>query len=64
MKSNDLISRAGVLRMLDENGVVFRNSIEKMPAVDAVPVEWPRERMNMADDVGDLDSVDMFSWIL
>jgi len=64
MKSNDLISRAGVLRMLDENGVVFRNSIEKMPVVDAVPVEWLRERMNMADDVGDLDSVDMFSWIL
>lgn len=64
MKSNDLISRAGVLRMLDENGVVFRNSIEKMSVVDAVPVEWLRERMNMADDVGDLDSVDMFSWIL
>lgn len=35
---DDLISRAGVLRMLDENGVVFRGEIEKMPSVSAVPV--------------------------
>lgn len=34
----DLISRAAVLRILDEDGVVFRGKIEKMPAVDAVPV--------------------------
>lgn len=35
---DDLISRAAVLRMLDENGVVFRGEIEKLPAVDTVPV--------------------------
>ena len=39
---DDLISRAAVLRMLDENSVVFRGEIEKIPAVDAVPVVHAR----------------------
>ena len=34
------------------------------PTIDAIPVEWMREKMNIADDAGDLDSVDLFSWIL
>lgn len=38
----ELISRAVLLRMLDENGVVFRSEIEKIPAVDAVPVVHAR----------------------
>lgn len=42
MKNDDLISRAAVLRMLDENGVVFRVEIEKIPTIDAIPVEWLR----------------------
>lgn len=42
----DLISRTAVLRMLDEDGVVFRGTIEKMPAVDAVPVNWISAYMN------------------
>lgn len=32
--------------------------------VEAIPVEWLRGKMNIADDAGDLDSVDLFSWIL
>lgn len=35
---NDLISKAAIIRLLNENSVVFRGEIEKMPAVDAVPV--------------------------
>lgn len=41
----DWISKAEVLRMLDENGVVFRAELEKMPALNAVPVEWLQEKM-------------------
>ena len=38
--------------------------IENAPAVNAIPVEWLREKMNMADDDGDLDSVDLISWLI
>ena len=38
--------------------------ISVMPSIDAIPVEWLREKMNLADDAGDLDSVDLFSWII
>lgn len=39
-------------------------TLENQPTIDAIPVEWLREKMNIADDAGDLDSVDLFSWIL
>lgn len=34
------------------------------PTIEAILVEWLREKMNLADDAGDLDSVDLFSWII
>lgn len=37
---NDLVSKSMILRMMDENIVVFRSEIEKMPVIDAIPVEW------------------------
>ena len=46
---NDLISRTAVLRLLDENCVVFRGEIEKMPGVDAIPVEWLEEQREKED---------------
>lgn len=33
-RENDWISKAEVLRMLDENGVVFRAEVEKMPTLN------------------------------
>lgn len=41
-----------------------RRLIEDAPTIDAIPVEWLREKMDEADDAGDIDSVDMFSWII
>ena len=32
--------------------------------VEAVPMWWLQEKMRQADDAGDLDSVDLFSWII
>ena len=46
MANDDLIRRADALRLLDENGVVFRREFEELPAVDAVPIvraEWIKE---------------------
>lgn len=43
---NDLISRKAILKLLDENFVVFRAEFEKLPSVDAVPVvhgKWVEE---------------------
>lgn len=44
-------------------GLLHRD-LDAIPTVDAIPVEWLREKMNWADDEGDLDSVDLFSWII
>lgn len=52
MANDDLIRRADALRLLDENGVVFRREFEEMPAVDAIPVEWLRE---WQDEVGPIN---------
>ena len=38
--------------------------IKGAPTIPAIPVEWLREKMNMADDAGDLDSVDLISWLI
>ena len=38
--------------------------VKHMPAVNAVPVEWLQEKMNIADDAGDLDSADLISWLI
>lgn len=40
------------------------NIVEELPTIEAIPVEWLREKMKWADDEGDIDSVDLFSWIL
>lgn len=31
---------------------------------DVIPVKWLREKMNLADDAGDLDSADLIRWII
>ena len=31
---------------------------------EAISIEWLREKMNCADDAGDLDSVDLISWLI
>ncbi len=51
----ELISRAAVLRMLDENGVVFRGEIEKIPAVDAVPVVRCRDCKHSIENAKHID---------
>lgn len=33
-----LIERDAALKLLDQNGVVFRREFEQLPAVDAIPV--------------------------
>ena len=38
--------------------------VKVAPIIDAIPVEWMREKMNLADDAGDLDSVDLISWLI
>ena len=35
----DLVDRKEILRMLNENYIVFRGEFEKMPSVEAVPLE-------------------------
>ena len=42
----------------------IEHKIKEMPIIDAVPIEWLREKMNFAEGVGDFDSVDLFSWII
>lgn len=32
--------------------------------IKAIPIEWLREKMTCADDAGDLDSVDLISWLI
>ena len=62
----DLISRAAAIDAVKR--AAYWNDAERkiteLPAVDAVPVEWLRDKMSWADDEGDLDSVDLFSWII
>ena len=62
----DLISRAAAIDAVKR--AAYWNDAERkiteLPAVDAVPVEWLRDKMSRADDEGDLDSVDLFSWII
>ncbi len=43
---DDLVSRKAILKLLDENYVVFRAELEKLPSVDAMPVangKWIEE---------------------
>lgn len=40
------------------------NIVEDMPDVDAVPVEWLREKMKWADDEGEMADVDCISWLI
>ena len=69
---DDLISRVAAVRIIaDMHGLcrndVLRESIQaikEMPTIDAIPVEWLREKMNLADDAGDLDSMDLISWLI
>ena len=48
MANDDLIRRADALRLLDENGVVFRREFEELPSVDAIPVKWLRDLQHRA----------------
>lgn len=41
-----------------------KDTLLMLPAIPAIPVEWLRKKMNMADDAGDLDSVDLISWLI
>ena len=38
--------------------------IDNAPTIDAIPVEWMRNEMNMADDRGDSEMTDAISWLL
>lgn len=38
--------------------------IAHAPTVPAIPVEWLEEKINCADDAGDLDAVDVLSWLV
>ena len=39
-------------------------TLKTTPTIDAIPVEWLVKQMNRADDAGDLDSVDLISWLI
>jgi hypothetical protein len=45
-------------------GMDFIWLVEDQPAIDAIPVEWLRNEMNMADDRGDSEMTDAISWLL
>jgi len=47
----------------DENLQVMCD-ITDAPDIDAIPVEWLRNEMNMADDRGDGEMTDAISWLL
>ena len=72
LTDKDLLEDAvqGAINIMEANGVnmipasVPLAIIKGAPTIEAIPVWWLREKMNMADDAGDLDSVDLFSWIL
>ena len=38
--------------------------VANAPTIDAIPVEWLRNEMNMADDRGDSEMTDAISWLL
>ena len=38
--------------------------VRNAPTIDAIPVEWLRNEMNMADDRGDSEMTDAISWLL
>ena len=37
--------------------------INAAPTIDAIPVEWLREKMKLASNAGDLDSLELLEWI-
>lgn len=45
-------------------GMDFVMVTKTQPIVDAIPVEWLRNEMNMADDRGDSEMTDAISWLL
>ena len=48
-----------------EDGVMFISErIDSAPTIDAIPVEWLQNEMNMADDRGDMDMTDAISWLI
>lgn len=63
---DDPISRAAALDVLvtSPNFHTTLTRIEELPAVDAVPVEWLREKMKWADDEGEMADVDCISWLI
>lgn len=72
LTDKDLLEDAvqGAINIMEANGINMISAsvplaiIKDAPTIEAIPVWWLREKMNMADDAGDLDSVDLFSWIL
>ena len=60
----------GVINSMEAKGIDMISAsvplaiIKGAPTIEAIPVAWLREKMILADDAGDLDSVDLFSWIL
>ena len=38
--------------------------VANAPTIDAIPVEWLVNEMNMADDRGDMEMTDAISWLI
>lgn len=41
-----------------------RRLVEDAPTIDAIPVGWLRDKMFLADDEGDDDTVLIISWLI
>lgn len=46
------------------NTKTLGEALDSVPTIDAIPVEWLRKEMNMADDRGDVEMTDAISWLI
>ena len=59
------IRECNMLKAYSERAITYEISqyVKNMPIIDAIPVEWLREKMKLAANAGDLDSLELLEWI-